>query len=153
MSADEVIERILNHAPPTTSRRHYNHSLRVDEMRGALETWGAFQPVGRCAMSPAPRFVLTVAIMAVVCAAVGMAIALLWGRAMSFKYNDERRQEDGAARLPRASDSRLPGRVVQVTSVWYVYYRGPRPSVKLPRRRSSRPICKKRPARAVSADQ
>ena len=39
--ADEVIERILNHAPPTTSRRHYNHSLRVDEMRGALETWGA----------------------------------------------------------------------------------------------------------------
>ncbi len=39
--SDEVIERILNHAPPTTSRRHYNHSLRVDEMRGALETWGA----------------------------------------------------------------------------------------------------------------
>lgn len=36
---DEVVERILNHAGTTTSRRHYNHAKRFDEMRDALGRW------------------------------------------------------------------------------------------------------------------
>lgn len=43
--SDELVGRILNHAPSGVTRRHYNHSVRIDEMRGALENWGAH--VGR----------------------------------------------------------------------------------------------------------
>ena len=75
---DELIGRILNHAPSGVTRRHYNHSSRVEEMRGALEAWGVHvsRLVG-CAMTPALRLVLTVVLWAAVSAAVGMAIALL----------------------------------------------------------------------------
>jgi integrase len=37
--ADEIIERILNHAPPTTTRRYYNHSMRLPEMKAGLDAW------------------------------------------------------------------------------------------------------------------
>jgi integrase len=37
---DEVIERILNHAPRSTAGRHYNHAKHIEPMRRALETWG-----------------------------------------------------------------------------------------------------------------
>lgn len=37
--ADELIERILNHAPRTVAGRHYNHSKQMEAMRQALETW------------------------------------------------------------------------------------------------------------------
>jgi hypothetical protein len=37
--ADEIIERVLNHAPATVARRHYNRSERFDEMKAALGAW------------------------------------------------------------------------------------------------------------------
>ena len=37
--ADEVIERILNHAPRTVTRRHYNHAAQLAAVRGALDQW------------------------------------------------------------------------------------------------------------------
>jgi integrase len=37
--ADDVIERVLNHAPATVSRRHYNRAERFGEMKAALEAW------------------------------------------------------------------------------------------------------------------
>ena len=37
---DEVVERILNHVGRGISRRHYNHSARLGEMRDALDAWG-----------------------------------------------------------------------------------------------------------------
>ena len=37
--ADEVIERILNHAPRTVAGRHYNHAKHFEPMRQALEAW------------------------------------------------------------------------------------------------------------------
>ncbi len=37
---DEVIERILNHAPRSTAGRHYNHAKHMEPMRRALEWWG-----------------------------------------------------------------------------------------------------------------
>ena len=37
--ADEVIERILNHAPRTVAGRHYNHATHFEPMRRALEAW------------------------------------------------------------------------------------------------------------------
>jgi hypothetical protein len=36
---DEVVERILNHAPTGVSRKHYNHSRHTEAMREALENW------------------------------------------------------------------------------------------------------------------
>jgi integrase len=36
---DEVIERVLNHAPRTVAGRHYNHSKHFEPMRRALEAW------------------------------------------------------------------------------------------------------------------
>jgi integrase len=36
---DEVIERVLNHAPRTVVSRHYNHARHFDAMRRALEAW------------------------------------------------------------------------------------------------------------------
>ena len=38
---DEVIERILNHAPRSTAGRHYNHAKHMEPMRRALEWWGS----------------------------------------------------------------------------------------------------------------
>jgi integrase len=37
--ADEIIERILNHAPRTVAGKHYNHSRHLAPMRHALEAW------------------------------------------------------------------------------------------------------------------
>lgn len=37
--ADEVIERVLNHAPRTVAGRHYNHAKHFEPMRRALEAW------------------------------------------------------------------------------------------------------------------
>jgi integrase len=37
--ADEVIERILNHAPRTVAAKHYNHAKHFEPMRLALEAW------------------------------------------------------------------------------------------------------------------
>jgi hypothetical protein len=37
--AEEVIERILNHAPRTVAGRHYNHAKYHEPMRRALEAW------------------------------------------------------------------------------------------------------------------
>ena len=36
---DEVIERVLNHAPRTVAGRHYNHAKHFEPMRRALEAW------------------------------------------------------------------------------------------------------------------
>lgn len=38
---DEVIGRILAHAPTGVTRRHYLHSARIEEQRTALEAWAA----------------------------------------------------------------------------------------------------------------
>jgi integrase len=38
---DEVIERVLNHAPRTVAGRHYNHAKHFDAMKNALESWSA----------------------------------------------------------------------------------------------------------------
>jgi integrase len=37
--ADEVIERVLNHAPRTVAGKHYNHAKLFEGMRTALEAW------------------------------------------------------------------------------------------------------------------
>ncbi|MGE0852439.1 MAG: tyrosine-type recombinase/integrase, partial [Hyphomicrobiaceae bacterium] len=37
--ADEVIERVLNHAPRTVAGKHYNHAKHFEPMRHALEAW------------------------------------------------------------------------------------------------------------------
>lgn len=37
--ADEVIERVLNHAPRTVAGRHYNHAKHFESMRRALDAW------------------------------------------------------------------------------------------------------------------
>lgn len=37
--ADEVIGRVLGHAPSGVTRVHYNHSRRLAEVRAALEIW------------------------------------------------------------------------------------------------------------------
>jgi len=37
--SDEVIERLLNHAPRTVTGRHYNHAKYFEPMREALEAW------------------------------------------------------------------------------------------------------------------
>jgi integrase len=37
--ADEIIERILNHAPRTVAGKHYNHARYFAPMRNALEAW------------------------------------------------------------------------------------------------------------------
>ena len=37
--ADEIIERILNHAPRTVAGKHYNHAKYLSEMRDALDKW------------------------------------------------------------------------------------------------------------------
>jgi integrase len=36
---DEVIERVLNHAPRTVAGRHYNHAKHFEPMRKAREAW------------------------------------------------------------------------------------------------------------------
>ncbi len=36
---DELIDRILNHAPHTVARKHYNHARQVEPMRIALVDW------------------------------------------------------------------------------------------------------------------
>lgn len=36
---DEIIERVLNHAPRTVTRRHYNHASQLESMRAALQNW------------------------------------------------------------------------------------------------------------------
>jgi len=36
---DEIIERILNHAPRTGAGKHYNHAKYLRQMRRALENW------------------------------------------------------------------------------------------------------------------
>ena len=38
--SDELIGRVLNHAPGSVTRRHYNHAGRLAEMREAIEAWG-----------------------------------------------------------------------------------------------------------------
>jgi integrase len=38
--ADEIIERILNHAPRTVAGKHYNHAKYQEPMRKALDAWG-----------------------------------------------------------------------------------------------------------------
>ena len=38
---DEVIERVLNHAPRTVTGRQYNHAKHFEPMRRALEGWAA----------------------------------------------------------------------------------------------------------------
>jgi len=37
--SDDVIERVLNHAPRTVVGRHYNHAKHFEPMRRALEAW------------------------------------------------------------------------------------------------------------------
>lgn len=37
--ADEVIERVLNHAPRSVAGKHYNHAKHFEPMRRALEAW------------------------------------------------------------------------------------------------------------------
>jgi integrase len=37
--ADELIERILNHAPRTVAGKHYNHAKYLGPMRRALDAW------------------------------------------------------------------------------------------------------------------
>jgi integrase len=37
--SDEVIERLLNHAPRTVSVRHYNHAKHFERLQVALENW------------------------------------------------------------------------------------------------------------------
>jgi integrase len=37
---DEIIERVLNHAPRTIAGKHYNHGKHFEPMRRALEAWG-----------------------------------------------------------------------------------------------------------------
>jgi integrase len=37
---DEIIERVLNHAPRTVAGKHYNHAKHFEAMRLALEAWG-----------------------------------------------------------------------------------------------------------------
>jgi integrase len=37
--ADEIIERILNHAPRTVAAKHYNHAKYLTQMRSALNAW------------------------------------------------------------------------------------------------------------------
>jgi len=39
--AEEVIDRVLNHAPRTVAGRHYNHAKHHEPMRRALEAWSA----------------------------------------------------------------------------------------------------------------
>lgn len=36
---DEIIERVLNHAPHTITRKHYNHATQLESMRIALQRW------------------------------------------------------------------------------------------------------------------
>jgi integrase len=36
---DEVISRVLGHAPQGVTARHYNHAQRLDEQRAALDRW------------------------------------------------------------------------------------------------------------------
>ena len=36
---DEIIERVLNHAPHTVTRKHYNHASQLENMRIALQRW------------------------------------------------------------------------------------------------------------------
>ena len=36
---DEVIERVLNHAPRTVAGKHYNHAKHFEPMRRALDAW------------------------------------------------------------------------------------------------------------------
>jgi integrase len=36
---EEVIERVLNHAPRTVAGRHYNHAKYLEQMRRALDAW------------------------------------------------------------------------------------------------------------------
>jgi integrase len=36
---DEVVSRVLGHAPNGVTRKHYNHSQRLDEVRQALHAW------------------------------------------------------------------------------------------------------------------
>ena len=36
---DEIIERVLNRAPRTITRKHYNHASQLESMRIALERW------------------------------------------------------------------------------------------------------------------
>jgi uncharacterized alkaline shock family protein YloU len=38
--SDEIIERILNHAPRTVAGKHYNHAKYLGPMRAALDAWG-----------------------------------------------------------------------------------------------------------------
>jgi integrase len=38
-TGEEVIERVLNHAPRTVAGRHYNHAKHFDAMKRALEAW------------------------------------------------------------------------------------------------------------------
>ncbi len=37
--SDEVIGKILNHAPTTVTGKHYNHAQRFSDMKAALEQW------------------------------------------------------------------------------------------------------------------
>jgi hypothetical protein len=37
--ADELIERVLNHAPRTVAGKHYNHAKLFEGKRIALEAW------------------------------------------------------------------------------------------------------------------
>ena len=37
--ADEVIERVLNHAPRTIAGKHYSHAKLIEGMRSALKSW------------------------------------------------------------------------------------------------------------------
>ncbi len=39
--AEEVIERILNHAPRTVAARHYNHARYANPMKQALDLWAS----------------------------------------------------------------------------------------------------------------
>ena len=47
---DDVVGRLLAHAPQSVTRRHYNHSARLAEQRAALEAWAAH--VGRLVRAP-----------------------------------------------------------------------------------------------------
>jgi integrase len=38
-TSDELVERILGHAPTGVSRKHYNHAKHIEPMRQALDNW------------------------------------------------------------------------------------------------------------------
>lgn len=56
---DEILQRILNHAPRTVAARHYNHARNLHQVRQALEIWATtlLAAVENHAMPERPKIV------------------------------------------------------------------------------------------------